>query len=160
MLAGDLLTPVNQGIQGRLPKTSGIIRVCIRAEQQIGLFLIRSVFLITMQGDDLPYDIPRGIYPLQLFQVASTQIYANNDIRPHIPCDIRRIVILDPTIYQHHAIQTYRCEHGRNRHTGTHSQRKTSMMENIFLAVHHIQRHTSERYIQLIEVHGIMIADR
>ena len=113
-----------------------------------------------MQGDDLPYDIPRGIYPLQLFQVASTQIYANNNIRPHIPCDIRRIVILDPTIYQHHAIQTYRCEHGRNRHTGTHSQRKTSMMENIFLAVHHIQRHTSERYIQLIEVHGIMIADR
>ena len=158
--AGIGFSPVQHRVESGGSKTGGTVGFHIRAEQQVGPVTVPRIFVIAVQSDDLRRDITGRMQAVVGTQIARCQIHADNDIRTHSKCDIHRIVIVQPAVDKHHAVQPDRCKHCRNRHTGTHGKRKAAFVEYIVFATDHIDRHAGKGNPERIEIDRIMITDR
>ena len=93
--------------------------------RQPGLYLhIRNLHIdleyITSQHiQTLDYYITY-IVDIHIGTLSLREIHTYYDIRSHLPCESRRIVIPQATVHQHHSLGLHRCKHTWDGHRGAH----------------------------------------
>ena len=153
---GSTFSPHHQSVDGLFGETCSRIAGDIHLYQYVGITQILTVFLLSLQIDDLPEDVFHR-FQLGSLKQRTLHIHPDNVVGPHGKRHIYRIVIHHSTVHQHHSIQVYRSKHTGNGHAGTHGSGQYSLMEHYFAAIHQIFRHAGKWNRKTAKIHRILV---
>ena len=150
---GRLFAPLDERVERRSREAGRVVGIQSGADQEVGLPFVLLIFLVAIEGDDLADHVAGAFDIVLFFQVAGTQVDADDDVCfPYVLGDIGGIVIVQSAIHEDHAVLFHGREDGGNGHAGPERQGKAAAAEDMLLAPDDIDGDTGEGDGQLVEI--------
>ena len=153
-----LFATADERVDGSQGEAGGVVALRVNSHMHIRDTQVIVVFVLTVHIDNLTQDAHRATHVVGYLRLALHR-HADDDVSTHLPSDVRRIVVLQSTIHQHHVADTHRRESSGNGHRSTHGHRQTTAVEIILRIVNHVRRHAGKRDGQVArEVERVRVA--
>ena len=84
---------------------------------------------------------------------------ADDDVRPHRFREVHREIVARTAVHQHHSLDAHGPEIAGNGHRGPHRVHEIARGPVLLVHAQHIRGDAEERDRELVESHGILVAD-
>ena len=159
ILLGRLISPDNHRVDSLGIETHHPVTGQVRLDPDIDHLEIPLEGIFGEHVDSPPEDVG-DIVDLLIARLGIGQVHADDDVRSHLPGQVRREIVAHPTVHQHHALGPDGGEKARDGHGGAQGRIEAAVMPHLRPAGHHIRSDAGERDRKAQEIRGIRKSGR